>query len=64
MTCGAEILPTELLNQLKIGGKLVIPLGETSEQTLYRFTKVSEKEFEKEEFAAYKFVPMLGDTNK
>ncbi len=64
VTCGAEILPTELLNQLKIGGKLVIPLGETSEQTLYRFTKVSEKEFEKEEFGAYKFVPMLGDTNK
>ena len=64
VTCGAEILPTELLNQLKIGGKLVIPLGETSEQTLCRFTKVSEKELEKEEFGAYKFVPMLGDTNK
>ncbi len=64
VTCGAETLPTELLHQLKVGGKLVIPLGKTAEQTLYRFTKTSEKEFEKEEFGAYKFVPMLGNTSK
>ncbi len=64
VTCGAEILPTELLKQLKIGGKMVIPLGKTDEQILYRFTKTSETHFEKEEFGAYKFVPMLGNTNK
>ena len=64
VTCGAETLPTELLHQLKVGGKMVIPLGKTDEQILYRFTKISEKEFEKEEFGAYKFVPMLGDTNQ
>ncbi len=64
VTCGAEILPTELLKQLKIGGKMVIPMGKTDEQILYRFTKISEKEFEKEEFGAYKFVPMLQDRNK
>ena len=64
VTCGAEILPTELLKQLKIGGKMVIPMGKTDEQILYRFTKVSEIEFEKEEFGAYKFVPMLQDRNK
>lgn len=63
VTCGAENLPTELLHQLKIGGKMVIPLGKTDEQILYRFTKISEKEFEKEEFGTYKFVPMLGNTN-
>ena len=63
VTCGAEILPTELLRQLKVGGKMVIPLGKTDEQILYRFTKISETEFEKEEFGAYKFVPMLGNTN-
>jgi protein-L-isoaspartate(D-aspartate) O-methyltransferase len=50
VTCGAEILPTELLKQLKIGGKMVIPMGKTDEQILYRFTKISETEFEKEEF--------------
>lgn len=63
VTCGAETLPTELLHQLKIGGKMVIPLGKTDEQILTRFTKRSEKEFEKEEFGAYKFVPMLNSTN-
>ena len=46
VTCGAEILPTELLHQLKVGGKMVIPLGKTDEQILTRFTKKSEKEFE------------------
>ena len=64
VTCGAEILPIELLKQIKIGGKMVIPMGKTDEQILYRFTKISEKEFEKEEFGAYKFVPMLQDRNK
>ncbi|MCG2792936.1 MAG: protein-L-isoaspartate(D-aspartate) O-methyltransferase [Weeksellaceae bacterium] len=59
VTCGAEVLPTELLKQLKVGGKMVIPLGKSDEQTLYRFTKISETQFEKEEFGVYKFVPML-----
>ncbi|QNS42166.1 protein-L-isoaspartate(D-aspartate) O-methyltransferase [Chryseobacterium manosquense] len=64
VTCGAEILPTELLHQLKVGGMMVIPLGKTEEQILTRFTKKSEKEFIKEEFGAYKFVPMLNNTNQ
>lgn len=63
VTCGAEKMPTELLHQLKIGGKMVIPLGKTDEQILFRFTKKGEREFEKEEFGAYKFVPMLNNTN-
>ena len=53
VTCGAAVLPTELLKQLKVGGKMVIPLGPTDEQVLYRFTKVSPTEFEKEEFDDY-----------
>ena len=63
VTCGAEVLPTELLHQLKVGGKMVIPLGKTEQQILTRFTKKSEREFEREEFGAYKFVPMLNNTN-
>ena len=59
VTCGAEVLPTELLKQLKVGGKMVIPLGKAEEQILYRFTKISDTQFEKEEFGVYKFVPML-----
>lgn len=64
VTCGASVLPTELLKQLKVGGKMVIPLGLTDEQVLYRFTKISLTEIEKEEFGAYKFVPMLNNTSK
>lgn len=64
VTCGAEVLPTELLKQLKVGGKMVIPLGKTDEQILFRFTKLSLTQFEKEEFGSCKFVPMLGNTAK
>ncbi|RQP08055.1 MAG: protein-L-isoaspartate(D-aspartate) O-methyltransferase [Chryseobacterium sp.] len=63
VTCGAESLPTELLRQLKIGGQMVIPIGKTDEQLLYRFTKVSATEIEREEFGKYKFVPMLAQKN-
>lgn len=64
VTCGAEVLPTALLHQLKVGGKMVIPLGPIDEQVLFRFTKLSPTEIQKEEFGAYKFVPMLNNTNQ
>ena len=63
VTCGAETLPVELLKQLKIGGIIVIPLGKTDEQILYRLTKISEREIETEEIGPCKFVPMLNKTN-
>lgn len=61
VTCGAEILPTQLLKQLKVGGIMVIPIGSTHEHLLHRFTKISDVEFEKETFGTYSFVPMLGN---
>lgn len=64
VTCGAEKLPSELLKQLKVGGCMVIPLGPQNGQVLYRFTKISPTEVEKEEFGACKFVPMLGNTSQ
>jgi protein-L-isoaspartate(D-aspartate) O-methyltransferase len=60
VTCGAETLPAKLLKQLKIGGKMVIPLGKTDEQILTRLTKIAPEKFEKEQFGIYQFVPMLG----
>lgn len=63
ITCGAKTLPTKLLKQLKIGGKMVIPMGKQDEQILYRFTKISATNFDRERFGKYKFVPMLENTN-
>ncbi|GHU86320.1 protein-L-isoaspartate O-methyltransferase [Bacteroidia bacterium] len=60
VTCGAPDIPEKLLKQLKIGGVIVIPIGER-EQKMLRITKMSETEFEQEEFGDFKFVPMLGE---
>ena len=61
VTCGAPDIPEELLKQLKIGGLLVIPVGEGDTQQMLRFTKHSETEFSREEFGKFSFVPMLQD---
>jgi protein-L-isoaspartate(D-aspartate) O-methyltransferase len=61
VTCGAPDVPKALLDQLKVGGILVIPIGEGKEQTMKRFVKNTEDHFELEEFGTFKFVPMLED---
>jgi protein-L-isoaspartate(D-aspartate) O-methyltransferase len=63
VTAGSETIPDELLNQLKMGGILLIPIG-TDTQIMTSFQKKSETEFERKEHGNYKFVPMLKDTNK
>ncbi len=62
VTAGAPELPRALLAQLKMGGHLVIPLGKTT-QIMTVFTRKGETEFEKREYGAYRFVPMLEDKN-
>ncbi len=63
VTAGAPFVPKALLSQLKIGGRLVIPVGEgTQVMTLY--IRKGEKNFEKHEFGDFRFVPMLKDSNK
>ena len=46
------------MNQLAIGGKLIIPLGANT-QIMTRFTRTSTLIFDKEEFGEFKFVPLL-----
>jgi protein-L-isoaspartate(D-aspartate) O-methyltransferase len=62
VTAGAPEVPKELLQQLVVGGKLVIPVG-VKEQVMFRFTKTSEKTFDKESFGNFRFVPLLNDKN-
>lgn len=62
VTAGAPFVPKPLLNQLKIGGRLVIPVGEAV-QTMTLFIRKGEKEFEKHEHGSFRFVPLLEDKN-
>ena len=62
VTAGAPEVPKALMSQLKVGGRLVIPVG-TEEQTMTMFIRKSEKEFEKKELGAFRFVPLLENKN-
>jgi len=55
VSASADEIPEGLFSQLKIGGILVIPIGES----IFKFTKVSETEIEKEEFYGFVFVPLI-----
>ena len=60
VTAGAPFVPKALLSQLKVGGRLVIPIG-NDPQIMHRFTRTGEKTFDKETFGEFRFVPMLKD---
>lgn len=62
VTAGAPIIPQPLMAQLKIGGKLVIPVGE-NEQIMTMLIRKNETQFEKHEFGDFKFVPLLENKN-
>ncbi|MBR0503131.1 MAG: protein-L-isoaspartate(D-aspartate) O-methyltransferase [Paludibacteraceae bacterium] len=59
VTAGCAEMPKELLTQLKVGGFMVIPFGTNSQLKMLRIKRVSETDFEKEEFGECSFVPML-----
>ena len=60
VTAGAPFVPEALLNQLKIGGRLVIPVGEEV-QIMMLYTKISKEKFDIKEFGQFQFVPLLKD---
>ncbi|SEW38494.1 protein-L-isoaspartate(D-aspartate) O-methyltransferase [Chitinophaga arvensicola] len=59
VTAAAPHIPEKLLQQMKIGGKMVIPVGGQDVQRMLRITKISETENEQELFDNFSFVPML-----
>lgn len=58
VTAGAPEIPKALMAQLKIGGKLVIPVGREN-QIMQMLIRKSAMEFEQHEYGDFKFVPML-----
>lgn len=62
VTAGAPFVPKPLLGQLRIGGMLLIPVGDKT-QIMTLFVRKSVKEFEKHELGDFAFVPMLEEKN-
>jgi len=58
VTAGAVEVPKPLLEQLAIGGRLVIPVGE-KDQIMTRYVRTSEKSFDRQTFGNFRFVPLL-----
>ncbi|MBR99733.1 MAG: protein-L-isoaspartate O-methyltransferase [Flavobacteriaceae bacterium] len=58
VTAAAETVPKVFLDQLSIGGRLVIPVGKNN-QKMTRFTKIRENRIKKEVFGNFRFVPLL-----
>lgn len=60
VTAGGPTAPLALKNQLRMGGRLIIPLGEET-QMLMRVTRLSETRFDEDELGAVRFVPLIGE---
>ncbi len=58
VTAGSPVIPKKLLSQLKIGGRIIVPVGKET-QIMTKITRVGKTEFKKETFGSFKFVPML-----
>lgn len=62
VTAGGPEVPASLKRQMRVGGRIVIPVGEDAcVQALLRITRVAEDEFEQEDLADVRFVPLVGE---
>ena len=64
ITAGATEIPQELIKQLKPGGIMVIPLGQSDDKDMVKLTKVDEKNIKIEKFGKFRFVPFLGGVKR
>ncbi|WP_027854668.1 protein-L-isoaspartate(D-aspartate) O-methyltransferase [Marinobacterium litorale] len=62
ITAAPEQVPEELLTQLKVGGVMVLPVGDGNSQVLMRVRRTGDEEFERETLENVRFVPMLAGT--
>ena len=63
ITAAAPFIPPKLIEQLKTGGKMVIPLEDNGKQKMMRITKNEDGSVEEETFSDFSFVPMLKGRN-
>jgi protein-L-isoaspartate(D-aspartate) O-methyltransferase len=61
VTAGAPLVPQILLKQLKIGGILVIPVGDEKSQKMITVLRASENNFDKIVLDTFRFVPLVGE---
>ena len=61
VTAGAPNVPNDLIDQLKVGGRLVIPVGDNSKQSMLLIKKLDAESIEKKVFNNFSFVPLLGE---
>ena len=59
ITAAAPEIPPKLVEQLKVGGKIVLPLDEGKYQRMLRVTKNEDGSYDEESFENFSFVPML-----
>ena len=64
ITAAAPYIPQKLIEQLKTGGCMVLPVDEGKNQRMLRLTKKENGDFDKEIFDSFSFVPMLEGKNK
>ena len=64
ITAAAPVIPPKLIEQLKTGGYMVVPVGDDSGQKMMRITKEQDGSTTKEVFGDFSFVPMLEGKNK
>lgn len=60
VTAGGPNIPINLTKQLAVGGRLVIPVGDKSRQSLMVIHKVDENTLDAEEIPNFAFVPLIG----
>lgn len=63
ITAAAPFVPPKLIEQLKTGGKMVIPVDEGQHQRMLRLTKNADGTYAEEAFENFSFVPMLTGKN-